>query len=256
MIAVDNFRGHVLSGVTLTGKNWFGSIYRPDADCYDAGAWCPMSLHNWVDVQVMPMGAYNPLVDLLGHRDLGAKCVVFLMDGLYGGDTQDSLPPVHFLSSPFDNWWSCSLMASQDPVALDSVAYDFLRNEPNVPYAHEGCIDNYMHEAALAADSPSKTGYNPTGTTPLASLGCHEHWDAAKTKRYSRNLDKAAPGIELVAIKRGGGGGGGGGGWAVLGVILGLVVLAVVAIVIVVVWWRRRPRQSGSHELLPSGTDG
>eukprot|EP01106_Pelomyxa_sp_JSP_P016934 TRINITY_DN657_c0_g1_i7.p2 TRINITY_DN657_c0_g1~~TRINITY_DN657_c0_g1_i7.p2 ORF type:complete len:114 (+),score=37.06 TRINITY_DN657_c0_g1_i7:97-438(+) len=113
-----------------------------------------------------------------------------------------------------------------------------------------------MHEAALAADSPSKTGYNPTGTTPLASLGCHEHWDAAKTKRYSRNLDKAAPGIELVAIKRGGGGGGGGGGWAVLGVILGLVVLAVVAIVIVVVWWRRRPRQSGSHELLPSGTDG
>ena len=29
MIVVDNFRGHDLAGVTLTGKNWFGSIWRP-----------------------------------------------------------------------------------------------------------------------------------------------------------------------------------------------------------------------------------
>eukprot|EP01105_Mastigella_eilhardi_P008608 TRINITY_DN2082_c0_g1_i2.p1 TRINITY_DN2082_c0_g1~~TRINITY_DN2082_c0_g1_i2.p1 ORF type:complete len:358 (-),score=64.18 TRINITY_DN2082_c0_g1_i2:442-1515(-) len=29
MIVVDNFRGHDVAGVTLTGKNWFGSINRP-----------------------------------------------------------------------------------------------------------------------------------------------------------------------------------------------------------------------------------
>lgn len=29
MIAVDNFRGHNLAGITATGKIWFGSIWRP-----------------------------------------------------------------------------------------------------------------------------------------------------------------------------------------------------------------------------------
>ena len=120
------------------------------------------------------------------------------MDGLYGGPTEHKVVPVRFES--LGNWWSSSVFASQDPVALDSVAYDFLRNEPAVPCAHSGCVDNYMHEAALAAKPPSKTVYNPTHTQPLQSLGVHEHWNNAKDRKYTRNLGTGS-GIELVAIE-------------------------------------------------------
>eukprot|EP01105_Mastigella_eilhardi_P003209 TRINITY_DN1412_c0_g3_i1.p1 TRINITY_DN1412_c0_g3~~TRINITY_DN1412_c0_g3_i1.p1 ORF type:complete len:448 (+),score=83.80 TRINITY_DN1412_c0_g3_i1:99-1346(+) len=202
MIVVDNFRGHVLAGVTITGKNFFGSIYRPDCDCGASGSWCPMSLHDFVDANNRQMGSFTPFVDFLSHPDLAAKAVVFLTDGLYAGFDQDPHPPVRFYSSPFNGGWTCSVFASQDPVAMDSVAYDFLRNEPNVPDAHSGCIDNYMHEAALANNPPSGTTYNPTGTSPVTtSLGCHEHWDSAATKRYSRNLNPTnGKGIELYSL--------------------------------------------------------
>jgi len=212
IIAVDAFRGHTYAGVTLTGKQWFGSIWRPDSDCWEAGHWCPRSLHPFVvvhDADGMPgnpMGSYTPLVDLLGHPDLAGKGVVFLADGLYGGPQEDGgMPhdprePTRFVSAPFNGAWSCSIFGSQDPVALDSVLFDFLRNEPNVPLAHSGCVDNYLHEAALVPTPSSGTSYNPTGNAPLKeSLGCHEHWDSAATKRYSRNLGRSY-GIELVRI--------------------------------------------------------
>eukprot|EP01106_Pelomyxa_sp_JSP_P016932 TRINITY_DN657_c0_g1_i5.p1 TRINITY_DN657_c0_g1~~TRINITY_DN657_c0_g1_i5.p1 ORF type:complete len:161 (+),score=32.33 TRINITY_DN657_c0_g1_i5:183-665(+) len=154
-------------------------------------------MHEWIDVQTMPMGSYSPLVDLLGHDSLAANALVILTDGLYGGPTEqpDSFP-CPFLSDPFNNYWSCSVFASQDPIAMDSVVYDILRNEPNVPYAHTGCIDNYMHEAALADKPPSGTVYNPTGKHVLSSLGTHEHWNNNKDRQYSRNLGTGA-GIEL-----------------------------------------------------------
>lgn len=203
MLIVDNFRGHSFTGVTLTGKNYFGTIYRPDCECGEAGHWCPKSLHSFVNVHDVeglpgnPMASYTPLVDFLGHPDLAGKAIAFLMDGLLGGTQQNRDPPIRFASEPFNGGWSCSIFGSQDPVALDSVAYDFLRNEPNVPFAHNGCVDNYLHEAALVPNPPSGTAYDPTGHKPLAeSLGCHEHWDSAKTKRYSRNLG-TGNGIEL-----------------------------------------------------------
>jgi len=37
VVLIDNFRGHDMAGVTLSGKNWFGSIYRPDCVCGAAG---------------------------------------------------------------------------------------------------------------------------------------------------------------------------------------------------------------------------
>eukprot|EP01106_Pelomyxa_sp_JSP_P016935 TRINITY_DN657_c0_g1_i9.p1 TRINITY_DN657_c0_g1~~TRINITY_DN657_c0_g1_i9.p1 ORF type:complete len:217 (+),score=49.61 TRINITY_DN657_c0_g1_i9:166-816(+) len=210
MIVLDNFRGHDMAGITVSGKNFFGSIDRPccpDLFCCTCdtcnecgepyGNWCPAGMHEWIDVQTMPMGSYSPLVDLLGHDSLAANALVILTDGLYGGPTEqpDSFP-CPFLSDPFNNYWSCSVFASQDPIAMDSVVYDILRNEPNVPYAHTGCIDNYMHEAALADKPPSGTVYNPTGKHVLSSLGTHEHWNNNKDRQYSRNLGTGA-GIEL-----------------------------------------------------------
>ena len=197
------------SGVTLTGKQWFGSIYRPDCDCGDAGSWCPASLHPFIVVHDVdglagrPMGSYTPLVDLLGHPHFAAKAVVFLMDGLYAGPTQSletgPSPPSRFASAPFNGNWACSVFASQDPIALDSVAYDMLRNEPSTPLAHNGCVDNYLHEAALIPKSPSGTVYNPSGKAPLTtSLGCHEHRDPV-TMLYSGNSG-SKNGISLIRV--------------------------------------------------------
>jgi len=62
-------------------------------------------------------------------------------------------------------------------------------------------VDNYLHEAALANDPPSRTFYCPDRDgVPLPSLGVHEHWNNPIDRQYSRNLGLDV-GIELVAIR-------------------------------------------------------
>jgi hypothetical protein len=103
------------------------------------------------------------------------------------------------------------LFISQDPVAIDSVCYDFLLNEwPNiVNYGAQtpglgddlqGGAEDYLHEAAEANNPASGTFYDPGKTgVRLASLGVHEHWNNPINKQYSRNLG-TGQGIELVAL--------------------------------------------------------
>jgi hypothetical protein len=105
------------------------------------------------------------------------------------------------MTAPFNGSWASSLLASQDPVAIDSVAVDFLRAEwlhlPRMPGS-----DDYLHEAALANNPPSGTFYDPNHTAKtqrLASLGVHEHWNNVKDRKYSRNFG-GSEGIELVAL--------------------------------------------------------
>jgi hypothetical protein len=93
------------------------------------------------------------------------------------------------------------LLASQDGVAIDSVAVDFLRAEPTFQDRVVGTLDNYLHEAAEADDPPSGTFYDPDhdgDVARLASLGAHEHWQSPATRKYSRNLGTGA-GIELIS---------------------------------------------------------
>jgi hypothetical protein len=92
-------------------------------------------------------------------------------------------------------------LASQDPVAIDSVGFDFLWTEWD-DFPRRPGVDDYLHEAALAANPPSGTFYDPhhpTAAQRLASLGVHEHWNNPQEKKYSRNLG-AGNGIELVAV--------------------------------------------------------
>ena len=42
-------------------------------------------------------------------------------------------------------------MDSQDPVAIDSVGFDFLWNE-YADFPRKGGVDDYLHEAALALE--------------------------------------------------------------------------------------------------------
>jgi hypothetical protein len=60
--------------------------------------------------------------------------------------------------------------------------------------------DNYLREAALAHDPPSRTFYDPErDDIRCRSLGVHEHWNNGKDKKCSRNLGRAH-GIELFLV--------------------------------------------------------
>jgi gluconolactonase len=148
-------------------------------------------------------GEYRNLVDLMGHSQIGGKTMLYLIDGLYGGVHYAEKVPRKFKSAPFNDDWTSSLFASQDPVAIDSVGVDFLQAEVAIErYSRMAGTDDYLHEAALASNPPSKTFYDPDhagNVVRLASLGVHEHWNNPKQKKYSRNLGKAV-GIELVAV--------------------------------------------------------
>jgi hypothetical protein len=209
LINVALLKGHSLAGVTLTAKNHFGTLM-DDLDGEPTinppqGA----NLHGFVaayDVQgspewswpQAPMGSYNPLVDLIGHPHLGGKTLLFMIDALYGVENQNAELSNNslFQSAPFNHHWSSSLLFSQDPVAIDSVGADILINEP-IMITHpdvlpkDSTYQNFLHEAALAENPPSKTAYN------LPSLGVHDHWNTFAEKQYGRNLG-LREGIELI----------------------------------------------------------
>jgi hypothetical protein len=145
------------------------------------------------------MPAYNALVDIMAHRQIGGKGLLYMLDGLYAAE-QSETNVVRFQS--LGDHWASSIFMSQDPVAIDSVGLDFLRTEPRaVGVGGSGNPDNYLHEAALISDPPSGTKYDPEqdGTAVTESMGVHEHWNNAQERRYSRNLGRKK-GIELLAL--------------------------------------------------------
>jgi hypothetical protein len=123
--------------------------------------------------------------------------MLFLIDGIYGSKLVNGVPAPKWQMAPFNNNWACSLLASQDPVAIDAVGLDFLRSEwPDAP--DMAFSDQYLIEAALADNPPSGTKYDPQRNSAKAkSLGVMEHWNNATEKKYSRNLGKKE-GIELI----------------------------------------------------------
>ncbi len=207
-------KGHS-AGITVCAKNHYGSLLRTPVgglrgvnhrDYYDMH----LSLPN---AEWSPgMGHYRALVDLMGHRELGGKTLLYLLDGLFAGYYWDShaykwkMPP---FGDGTSSDWPSSLFASQDGVAIDSVAHDFLATEwPDVvsggvgsPGSLRGGAEDYLHEAALAHAPPSGAFYDPEKDgVAMASLGVHEHWNNLQEKLYSRNLGRDE-GIELVTLR-------------------------------------------------------
>ncbi len=185
-------KSHDDSGITVSGKNHYGSLKRnPDAGGY-------YNLHLTRATERPGMGYYRAIVDLMGHPELGGKTLISLIDGLFAGRGWASVPE-KWLMAPFNNDWPSSIFISMDQVADDSVANDFLYTEWS-DFPHKSGTDDYLHEAALANDPCSGAFYDPNHDgVALQSLGVHEHWNNATDKQYSRNLDpNDGTGIELV----------------------------------------------------------
>jgi hypothetical protein len=220
LINLASFKAHRYVGVTFCSKNHFGTISSSSPDgSPSTNAPHAAGLHSYVAVHDIvipgsaewsfkgrPMNTYNALVDLMGHRDLGQKTLLFMIDALYGVQSeQDNVSSdSKWFSEPFNDDWTSSLFLSQDNVAIESVGLDFFRTEqainPNLTYTY-GSVDNYLHEAAQADNPPSGTYYCPNGDgIRLQSLGVHEHWNNPENKQYTRNLD-TGEGIELIKLQ-------------------------------------------------------
>ncbi|MBN2376275.1 MAG: DUF362 domain-containing protein [Sedimentisphaerales bacterium] len=193
-------KSHTHAGITVGGKNHYGSLRIPTAAGYYDMHWS----------RVLPgespgMGNYRATVDLLGHPKLGGKTILTLIDGLYAGRGWDARP-IRWDMAPFNGDWPSSIFLSQDKIAADSVAFDFMYNEwdgstsEKDPFPQMSGADDYLHEAALIPNPDSGANYDPNNDGGLTeSLGVHEHWNNATDKQYSRNLDPVnGTGIELV----------------------------------------------------------
>ncbi len=213
MINIPVLKKHHRAGISLCCKNHFGTTAP-----YTDGAWqwhpslpCPEA-----DGEVTQgnYGVYRCFVDIMGHKDLGGKTILYLVDGIWSSVNWGH-PPIKWRMPPFNNDWPSSLFLSQDPVAIESVGFDFLYYEfdenhpteggaPNGdkgPYPHFAAVDDYLHQAADSTNWPSDIIYDPENDgTPLPrSMGVHEHWNNAVDKKYTKNLG-TGDGIELVSV--------------------------------------------------------
>lgn len=184
-------KGHVTQGVSLCAKNYFGCT-SIETD------WHKNAHSSGFSQNREGRHTYSVYPDYLGHRDLGGKTMLFLIDGIYSDKFVNGIPAFKWSLAPFNNDWPGSLFASQDGVAIDAVVLDFALAEwpdaPDMMYS-----DYSVDECALADHPPSGTFYDPERTGKrLSSLGTSEHWNNSADKKYSRNLDRSGKGIELV----------------------------------------------------------
>lgn len=157
---------HSGPGVTLTSKNWYGAT--------DINLLWRQNAHNGVS-QDKRNGkpAYKTFVDWIAHKDLGQKCLLFLIDGTYGSRDVNGKPFPKWQKAPFNGEWACSIIASQDPLACDAVAMDVLKNEwPE--FGSLNYCDEYLVEAASIPSTPSGTVYKQNGKPLTSPLGLFE----------------------------------------------------------------------------------
>jgi len=212
MINLPVFKKHHRAGISISSKLHFGSItpFRGSAFDWHYSLPCP---DGGADVTNGDYGVYRCFVDIMGHKDLGGKTLLFLVDGIWSSINWGH-PPIKWYMPPFNNDWPSSIFLSQDPVALQSVCYDFLYYEFDTdhptegaydpmdnhgPFPHYAGADDFLRQAADSSNWPDDIQYDPEndGTILPSSMGVYEHWNNAIDKQYSRNLG-TGDGIELV----------------------------------------------------------
>jgi hypothetical protein len=206
MINIPVFKKHHRAGISLSTKNHLGTFVPfngSSAQHYHYSYPCTGGNGN---VDNGEYGVYRNGVDFMAHEHIGGKTILYIIDGIWGS-TNWAHPPIKWRMAPFNNDWPSSIFVSQDPVAIESVGFDFLYNEFDEDYPTEDAfpryagVDDFLHQAADSANwTDSIPYYDPEGdgTQINWSLGVHEHWNNAIEMKYSRNLGENK-GIELVS---------------------------------------------------------
>lgn len=212
MILFAVLKPHGAAGVSLTAKLNFGNIGRNGAGHLH---YSHVANRREGTPSNTGYGKYRVFVDLMGSKYIGQNTLLWVVEGLFGGGSSEIKGPVKYYMAPFNNDWSNSIFMSLDPVALESVGYDFLRTEYNGVNKHDPVnnewedipnmfgVDDYLHQVADRANWPEGIIYDPDNSgIPVPVLGVHEHWNNPIDKQYSRNLGNGN-GIELVSIPEG-----------------------------------------------------
>lgn len=215
MFNLPVLKKHHRAGISLTAKNHFGSITPFNGNGAFGWHYSLPVPDGGADNSNGDNGVYRCLVDFMGHEELGGKTILYLVDGLWGSINWGH-PAIKWRMPPFNGDWPSSLFLSQDPVAMESVGFDFLYQEfgtdnpkegrydsrdDHGPFPHYEGVDDYIRQAASPANWPPGFVYDPEQDgSPLGSLGVHEHWNNATDKQYSRNLGRDE-GIELLKVQ-------------------------------------------------------
>jgi hypothetical protein len=193
MINIPMLKGHKRAGVTMFAKNHYGSHTRSDAKHLHMGLVAPDEMGTIPANERHGYGLYRIQVDIMSHSLLGKKNLIYIMDALWATDYELD-QPLKWQMPPFNTTYMSSVFVSFDPVAIESVGYDFLRSEFTIArgagtYVQMEGVDDYLHQAADSLNWASGIKYDPDSTgVHIASLGTHEHWNNATDMQYTRNL--------------------------------------------------------------------
>ena len=204
LINMPQMKAHALAGITIFPKNHFGSHTRDNSQHLHPGL---IAVENGKPIRT-DSAMYRVQVDLMGHEKIGGNQILFLLDALWAG-SEATDPPTKWDLSPFNGDWTSSIFLSQDMVAIESVAYDFLSAEydgsysdniQKVNYPNMKGTTDYLRQAASPDYWPDGIIYDPENDgIPINSLGVNEHWNNKFDKQYSRNLG-TGNGIELIFV--------------------------------------------------------
>jgi hypothetical protein len=153
LINVPIMKRHGGAGITLALKNHLGSIdglYIGNHDMHD---------YFYLNKSTYQSNT-NPIVNINNNLHIRDKTVLIVGDALYGGWRSNNTPPEQWGSFAGDS--PNLLFFAGDPVAIDSVMFDYLDREGYVNPASEDIL-------IVAAD---------------AGLGVHERWNNDSDRQY------------------------------------------------------------------------
>jgi len=203
IINMPCLKTHNEGGITLIAKNHQGSFLEKGSDPRGQYA---IKMHPYLPANSRGTRKYRHTVDYMGHEQTGGKALIYIIDGLWGGESWEGFIK-KFKSAPFNDDYPNSLFVGQDPVALESVCYDVLfqeyveeKKKKNYPIQFKAEIADYLSQCASSDFWPAGITYDPEGDgSKIGSLGVFEHWNNATDRQYSRNLG-TGNGIELKYV--------------------------------------------------------
>jgi hypothetical protein len=201
LINIPCLKTHGGGGLTLIAKNHLGSFLEKGSNPATQSA---SAVHYSLPSSAAGQKHYRHLVDFMGHEETGGKGLLYIIDGIWGGEDWKGWIK-KFKSEPFNNDYPNSILVGQDPVALESVCFDILfeecltdKTKATYPISLKNEIADYLLQCASADYWPDNIKYDPEADgSVLESLGVFEHWNSSSDKKYSRNLG-TGDGIELI----------------------------------------------------------